>query len=312
MNSGSVLCVGSIGVDYVIWPAPKHSHIIELCYVNNILQCVGGCAANVSVILAKLGKKPRLVGRIGLDAAGHFVSGQLEKDGVDISDIVIDDKGNTGATAVLVSSDGSRSFMYAPGVNRNLNRLDVVIDDITEFDIIHLSDVFLLPRFTGSVVTDLFKEASSRGVITSLDTSWDPEGRWLDLLGSYLPYLDFFFTSLEEASQLAPGLKPHDMVSRFLTLGARTIILKMGSSGCIIANSGGERFTLKPRKVNPVDTTGAGDTFVGAFLSAFLEGVDLITSATIATRLAEECILSLGATLGLRRYTSAKEILGVN
>ena len=301
-----VLCVGSALADVTSWPVDTkelaHHHVrAEQTGIGP-----GGCAGNVSLGLAALGKSVSLAARVGTDATGSLLRNMFEKRGVESTYLVVDQVCPTGITLVLVDPAGERRFIYTPGANARLCPADLEAVSLSFFRVLHVSDFFLLPELEGQVMVQLLVSARNAGLMTSMDTIWDPSGRWMDLLKPCIAHLNVLFVSEEEADHLLPGLGPHEVVTRLLQLGAETVVLKQGEAGSLVA-SGERRVSIQARKITPRDTTGAGDAYVAAFLAAVLEGLELERAAALASRFAEEIILHMGATAGMKTYASVAD-----
>ncbi|MDJ0838542.1 MAG: sugar kinase [Acidobacteriota bacterium] len=302
-----ILCIGSTLADVTAWPVDTvelaHKHVLG----SKTSIGPGGCATNVSWGLASLGKSVSLLSRVGNDAPARLVRELLNERGVDTSLMRIDNQTPTGITIVMVEETGERRFLYTPGANAEICADDLNGIQLSDYRLLHISDTFLLTGLEGEPLTSLLAEAQSKGVLTSMDTVWDPSGRWMEQLVPYLPHLDIFLVSEEEARHLLPGMDPNRIVTRFLELGAGTVLLKRGEKGSLAA-AGNERLVIPAEKVEPRDTTGAGDAYAAGFLAATLEGRNLAEAARAATRLATHSIAALGATSGIRRFADTREL----
>jgi len=298
-----VLCIGSALVDFTLWPADPERIVREHFQVESSDIGIGGCGGNASMGFASLGKTTSLLARLGSDVLSDLARGILSKGGVDLSHLAVDPVLEIGRTLVLVSQNGERRFLYKPGANAHLCQADCSGIQISQFSLIHSTDLFLLPEVQGKPLVSMLQEARKSGVLTSLDTVWDPSGRWFKTLEPLLPHLDYLFVSTEEAVHIFPGLDPQEQVSAFLERIPGTVVLKRGENGCLIGR-GDQRFSVKPQFIKAKDTTGAGDAFTASFMCCVLEGMDLQRTARIATAFAGEVIQFLGATSGLKPYAS--------
>ena len=133
---------------------------------------------------------------------------------------------------------------------------------------------------------DLLKKCQEMGKTTFLDVCWDAKGNWGKVLDCCLPYLDFFMPSIDEAIQLADGKEdPEEIADVFMAKGAKNVIIKLGKRGSFLRRAGETKGKIFPivGRAKPVDTTGAGDSFDGAFLCGLLEGMSLLDAAKLAT-----------------------------
>ena len=301
-----VLCIGSALADITSWPVETQELVRHHVRAEQTGIGPGGCAGNVSIGLAALGKDVSLLARLGNDGSGSLVGNLFRERGVDTRHLVLDQANPTGITLVLVDRSGERRFIYTPGANARLCPADLEAISFSSFRLLHISDIFLLPELEGQAMVPFLVSAREAGLTTSMDTVWDSSGRWMDLLEPCIPYLNFLFVSEEEACHLLPGLGSNEVVTRLLELGAETVILKLGAKGSLVAR-GLERVSIQARDITPRDTTGAGDAYVAAFLAAVLEGLELTQAASLASRFAEQTIRHMGATSGMERHASVAE-----
>ena len=307
----TILCVGSALADITSWPvniselAERHQ-CPEITFVGP-----GGCAANQAIGLTALGKSVTLIARLADDHLGCIVRDELESRGVGVSGLITDSALPTGKTLVLVDREGERRFIYTAGANGNLQPEDIDEVDVSTFKALHIPDIFLINHLHGRPLLHLLERARKAGLMTSMDTIWDPDGRWMDALKPYLPLLDILFVSEEEAAHLLPGLTAEQWIQTFLDLGVGMVALKRGAAGSMIGK-GEDRWQVIPPKVNPLDTTGAGDAYVAGFLSAILEGVNPEQAAQIADAFAVHSLSWLGATWKMGRWTSSESFFKKN
>lgn len=290
-----VCCVGSTILDITTYPIDLPKLSSEHQKGEQTQLGPGGCAGNVSINLVGLGKDVDLVARVGSGPIGQLLRQLLKSRGVHTSHLINDSDTETGKAIVLVDDGGDRRFIYTPGANACLEPGDLVTVRTNQYQAVHISDVFLLPEVEGPPLANLLRQARIDGCITSMDTIWDPSGRWLPLLLPHLPYLDILFCSEEEACHLLPGHTVDQILDRLLKEGTRCVVLKQGEQGCSIATVS-ERFQVPAFETPVLDTTGAGDAFVAAFLSGILEGMGLRDTAVHATAFASHSIRFLGAT----------------
>jgi sugar/nucleoside kinase (ribokinase family) len=162
----------------------------------------------------------------------------------------------------------------------------------------HLANIFALPQMRRRAPESL-RNAREAGLTTSLDTGWDARGRWLEDIEGCLPYLDLLFLNQDEARMLSGFADPDQAARRMQALGAGDVIIKLGAEGCAVFTSDGvSRFA--GFQVEVVDTTGAGDCFVGGFLAALSEGCDYSGAARFANAVGALSVQKLGAINGVR------------
>jgi sugar/nucleoside kinase (ribokinase family) len=142
------------------------------------------------------------------------------------------------------------------------------------------------------------------GCSVLLDTAGAPP-KGLRLPRTFLPYVDYFLPSLDEATQITGERTPGRIVAVLRAAGARGVLgVKMGRDGSYIDCNNMARWVppLKVRRV--VDATGAGDAFIAGFLAATLKGYDPFEAGTFGNAVAAQCITAVGASTAIRRFSS--------
>jgi sugar/nucleoside kinase (ribokinase family) len=314
-----VACVGIVVADCVARPVLKQPQAGQLELVDTIGLYSGGSAANTGYDLARLGIRVALIGRIGTDGFGDFLEAEAKRVGCDSSLLKRDPSTGTSSSIVTVTPDGERTFLHSIGANAKLTPNDVPLQNLKTqgVRILHLAGFFILTAMEGEhgePATELFKQASSLGIITSLDCVWDATGRWGSLISSVLPQTDIFCPSIHEAraiTGLAPSATPQEIALGLFNIGVRQIVaLKMGAEGSFVMSRDGIQHLVKAPKVETIDGTGAGDAFIAGFLAAHLRGMNLLECAQFGNATGALCVGALGATAGVTNW-EAVQILAV-
>jgi ribokinase len=249
----------------------------------------GGCSANFAMQCARLGMDIQLFGKVGDDVFGTFVLVELEDNKVDTKNVLLTDR-KTGVTVAMVQGI-ERSFVTFRGENATYNINDIDLSKI-EADLVHLPSYFLLDglRYDYAHLIDLLHGA---GIKVSFDTGWDPRGfkkEEVEPLFDIIPKVDIFLPNLDEARKILgdDSLTPEGAARILLDMGVKVVVIKMGKDGCYVTD--GKTADYVPAfKVKVVDTTGAGDTFMAGFISAYVNGRSL-----------RECAVIGAATAGLK------------
>lgn len=295
---GSVACVGIYVADALAKPVDETPERGKLVLFDQLELHTGGCANNTAIALARLGVPTRALGKVGRDAFGDFVLQRLTEAGVDTEGMIRTDT-NTSFTFVMVASDGERSFFHTIGANADLAAPDIRRDLIEDAKVLHVAGTFLMPGFDGAPTAELLRWARGRDIVTALDTTWDSSGKWLDTVRDALPHLDFFLPSIEEAREMTGRESTEDVAQALLDLGVGTVALKLGSEGSYIRNAD-SRLNIPAIAVDAVDTTGAGDSYVGGFLAGQAMGWDLERCGRLGSATGAACVTAIGTTPGLR------------
>ncbi len=276
-------------------------------WVDCIRTSIGGNGANTSYALAKLGAQVRLLSYCGDDPLGHSLIEELSAAGVDVRHIVRAAGEATATTVVLVNDKGARAFLHQPGVSKVAFRAPVnftpdLTGGISHF---HLGNPFGLVEMRSRAASTM-ENAKRARLTTSLDAGWDSRGEWISVVGPCLPHTDLLFVN-EEESRMLTGLADPGMAARSLKQqGAGSVVVKKGAYGCSVCVDEGE-FDVPGFAVQPVDSTGAGDCFAGAFLAACGRGLDSRAAARFANAVGALNVSAVGAVAGLLDYEQTME-----
>jgi sugar/nucleoside kinase (ribokinase family) len=233
-----------------------------------ISQGPGGSAATQAVWLAREGIGVDFVGRVG--ARDHAAQSEvLRRAGVD-PHLAADDARETGRLVAIVDPSGERSFLTDRGANDGLQPEDIPDELIARADHIHLSAYSFFAPSSREAARSAMRRAGGRPV------SVDPaSAEFLREVGAtafreWTEGAAMLFPNAEEAAVLAETDDPEAQIERLGEVYP-LVVIKRGSAGCE-AGRGAERWRVSAPRVRVVDTTGAGDAFVAAFLAAHLRG----------------------------------------
>lgn len=295
-----VVCLGGVIADIVTCAIDRLPGQGKLALINTVQLHPGGCAGNSALALAKIGLRAAVIGKVGADPFGRYLTAQLESAGVNMSGLKIHSKSTTSTSVVLIGSHGERRFLFAPGVLDTFEEKDADFAIIRKACILFIAGALLFPRFDGKPMARILCRARERGVFTALDVVWDATGRWRENLDPCLPYLDLVMPSKDEAAALTGQSKVPDMAAELIGRGARLVVIKMGARDCYIKKRSGETHVIPSYRVPVVDTTGAGDSFAAGFLAGIVQGWDLDRCGRFANAVGAHCVMALGATAGVK------------
>jgi sugar/nucleoside kinase (ribokinase family) len=247
--------------------------------VDGISLVIGGSAAITAVAAARLGLRVALAAAVGADPAGGFMRDQLAAEGVDVTFVAVRGDAPTGMTVAL-SRGGDRAILTALGAVASLTAADVPEKLLADARHVHASSWFLLQDCLGPGLGTLFSAARSAGVMTSLDTNWDPSGRWASPdLSAAIAQAGLLLPNEAEAIRLAGADDLDAAVSALVAAGPR-VVVKLGERGALCAD-GRSRCLVSLPPVTPVDATGAGDCFNAGLIAGLLDGLDLAAAAAL-------------------------------
>ena len=297
-----VVCLGILVADVIARPVDTMPAAGSLGLVDEIEVHAGGCAVNVASALAALGLDAGVVGKVGDDLFGDYLLGVLEERGVERDGVLRDERVGTSASVVLVDRGGERTFLHVPGANADLTEEELDPDLLYAGRALHLAGVLVMEGLDGEPFAGIAAEARRRGILVSLDTVWDPTGRW-SRLEPCLPHLDYALPSLAEGRALSGQKEAPEVAAWLRARGARNVLLTMGGEGCYAAGEGfegsdGFEGPVSAPPIEAVDGTGAGDAFAAGVLYGALAGRSLEQCARLGCAAGAMASTVVGATLG--------------
>ncbi|WP_426700186.1 carbohydrate kinase family protein [Rhodanobacter sp. Col0626] len=266
-----ILIVGEINVDLVFkqcqaLPTPGREVLAE-----DFCMTPGSSSMICAMGLARLGDPVSFHGKVGADTWGDHCLDALRRAGIDVASVQQDPNLRTGVTASL-STPQDRALVTFAGAIDVLRADDVGDALLAGADHLHVSSYYL-QRALRPDCRALFARARKAGLTTSLDPGFDPQQAWGDDLRDTLNEVDLF---LPNELELA-AITGHDDVLdglRALDLGHTLTVVKRGQRGCASLDHG-RLHEVPAFAVDPVDSTGAGDSFDAGFLHAWLRGLPL-------------------------------------
>ena len=274
--------------------------------VGSISLVIGGSAAITAVAAARLGLRVALAAAVGADPAGRFMLDQLAASGVDVGAVVVRDDAPTGMTVAL-SRGGDRAILTALGAVASLTAADVPTSLLAGARHVHASSWFLLQDCLGPGLAALFSAARSAGVTTSLDTNWDPSGRWASPhLSAAIAQASLLLPNEAEAVRLA-GAEDLDAAAGALAAAGPRVVVKLGERGALCAD-GPARYRISLPPVRPVDATGAGDCFNAGLIAGLLDGLDLPRAAALGCAAGALSTAAPGGTAGAPDMATAAQL----
>jgi sugar/nucleoside kinase (ribokinase family) len=298
--SALVLVVGDANPDLVLRGdvVPRFGQAEQLLDSKALL--IGGSAAITAHGLARLDRPVSLVAAVGSDVFAQPMLTELTTAGVQLDHVVERRDVPTGLTIVL-SRATDRAILTHPGAIPTLTARDVLSAVDEDVRHVHVASLFLQPSLAAELPAVL-AEIHTRGVTTSLDTNDDPARRWQGV-AELLPHLDVLLPNESEALALARTITGTSTTSpaeaaHLLADRGPLVVVKCGENGAVAAEPGGTHHTAPAVPCDPVDTTGAGDTFDAAFLDGWLDAVPIDRCLARAVRAGAAAVGAVGGTAG--------------
>jgi ribokinase len=264
-----VVVIGSLNMDLVT-RAPRLPKGGETLIGQSFTTVSGGKGANQAVAAARLGAQVSMIGCVGNDAYGEALRGALLAEQIDCQAVSTID-GSSGVALIVVDDSSQNTIVIVPGANGALTA-----EAIDRFDsVIRAADVLICQlEVPDASVGHALKRGRELGKTVILNPA--PVSR--PLPSDWYASIDYLIPNESEASALS-GLSVDSLdtaqaaATRLIALGADKVIITLGAQGSLFAD--GQRFEHFPAPVvKAVDTTAAGDTFVGGFAAALAAGKD--------------------------------------
>ncbi len=300
---GRVFVAGSINMD-VVAIADRHPKVGETIAGKSVQYFPGGKGANQAVAAAKLGAPTALIGRLGRDAFGQQLRAFLAAQAVDLAGVRETAGADTG-TAIITVAAADNTIVVVPGANALVSAEDVGDVSFAEGDV--AVSQFEIPQ---SAIVAFFSRARAAGATTILNPA--PAMRFEPGL---LELVDILILNETELGFLThTELRDDDDPARFveaagaLQSGGRIVCVTLGKRG-VLALIGGQAIVIAGRAVNAVDTTGAGDCFVGALASRLAGGAAVRDALDYANAAASICVQRMGAAPSMPTTAEVMEVL---
>ncbi|MEI8208536.1 MAG: PfkB family carbohydrate kinase [Methylococcales bacterium] len=276
-----VLCVGHASYD-LVFSVNHHPLADEKIVADSFLGCGGGPAANAAVTVAKLGFSTAFAGYLGNDIYGEKHQQEFFDWGVN-TDLIIHGSSPTPLSTILVKPNGHRALVNYKGDTLALCANAIDFSSVT-------AKVVLFDGHEPHVSLDLIHHLKQSGSLTVLDAGSVHEGTL-----SLMTKVDYLVCSEKFAVQFAG-----DEITALTRLGhvSPNVVITLGERG-LIWQKEQVQGSLPAFPVTPVDTTGAGDAFHGAFAAAVASGMDWDDILRYASAAGAICCTKMGARPGL-------------
>jgi len=286
---GRVFIAGSINMD-VVATAERHPQIGETVAGKAVLYFPGGKGANQAVAASRLGAKTTLIGRLGKDSFGAELRTFLGAQGIELGSVR--DADTHSGTAIITVAASDNTIVVIPGSNALVSADDVANVPLAKGDV--AVSQFEIPLPT---IAAFFQRARSAGATTLLNPA--PAQKMSAELLALVDILVLNETELGFLAgvELSDGDEAATIIDVARQLQAREdqiICVTLGKRG-VLALAGREEFAVPGRVVKAVDTTGAGDCFVGALAAQLAKGVSLRAALAFANAAASISVQRMGA-----------------
>lgn len=296
--AGRIIVAGSLNMDLVV-RSPRHPKPGETLLGSDFLTFPGGKGANQAVAAARVGAITSMIGRVGKDAFGDALLANLKQNGVETR-YVIQDGGASGVALITVSDDGQNTIVVAQGANALL----------TPEDVDHAADLFaaggvLLTQLEVPLesIAHAIELAKSHGIPVLLNPA---PAQPLD--ESLLRMVDYLLPNQHELALLTGEEDVEQGVVALRSLGVRNVLVTLGGDGVLLVSET-TRVHVPAHQVTPVDTTAAGDAFVGAFGAALAAGRSPLEAVRWGNAAGALAVTRTGAQPSLPTRAEVEELL---
>ena len=262
-----ILCIGEALIDMICTDTGS-----SLSKGENFLKKPGGAPTNVAAAIAALGGDVLLSAKVGSDPFGQQLIDVMRDFGVSTVWMLQDKNHFTTFAFVSLMEDGERDFVFNRGADGQLNKNDVAGIDLDECAIVHFgSATAFLPGPLRSAYKGLLQKAREKNIFVSFDPNfrqllWKSNvSSFIKQSWNFMEQCDFFKVSDEEAMLLTGKDSVFDAASILAEKTKATFCITLGKEGTMMVHKK-IKSTIPSIPVKPIDTTGAGDAFVGAVL----------------------------------------------
>ena len=283
-----ILVIGSANADYVIH-SPKFPKPGETLTGSNFAINAGGKGLNQAIAIAKLGGNVNFLGALGKDSNGDMLLNELKQNGVSFTGIR---SSSPTGIAIITVSQGENYIILNEGANKELTKeaIENYADMIKSCDYCVLQ--LEIPVETVVRICEIAKSGKTKIVLNPAPYKKIPE--------EIFPLVDYLIPNEHEAEDLTGIVLNTDQnckkaVERLLKMGVKNVIITLGERGCVY-NAGDDTVFCPAKKVKAVDTTSAGDCFIGAVISKLCQNNTIEQAIDFASKASAITVSREGAS----------------
>jgi sugar/nucleoside kinase (ribokinase family) len=291
-----LIVYGDIGMDIFV-QVDAIPHTGEDAIAHELALLPAGSAANCAAIAARLGTLVEFVGLTGRDQLAEMLVADLRKYQVGVRHLRQVD-GPAAVIIAVVDAQGERTMFSYRGVSTQTAYGELPHDLIGHDDYLHLSGYSFQDEYSKASALACMAQAREKGARIALDPSFHFAREYKSNHAHALQDIDFIFPNREEAALMSGTDDPAAAAAIIRAFGPKTVVIKLGSQGCLIASNQATLHVPAYPANAVVDTTGAGDAFCGGFLAALLRGLDLCLAAKMGHATAVQVIGQSGGRTG--------------
>lgn len=251
-------------------------------------QNPGGAPANMLTASTRLGMKTAFIGKVGTDMHGTFLKQVLEEQHICTKGMVFDDNFFTTLAFVELSESGERKFSFArkPGADTKLRLEEIDKKLLEQTKVFHFGSLSLTDEPCRTATMEAVKYAKEQGAMISYDPNyrellWKSKEQAIKEMRAPIPYVNVLKISDEETGLMTGEADPIKASERLVEQGISVVVVTLGEKGALVCTK--EGYSIVPGFVSKVvDTTGAGDSFWGGFISRIVASGREVNELTLA------------------------------
>ena len=302
-----VAVVGSINMDLVV-RAPRFALAGETILGHAFNTIPGGKGANQAVAARRQGAEVCMIGRVGGDDFGDTMSRNLEREGINTERLVSDQGESSGVALITVDDSGENTIIVVPGANGRLSVADIE----AARKLIAEADILLMQLEIPLAVVEHAARAAREGGVTVILNAAPAR----PLSPQLLSLVDYLVVNETEVLLLARGTSatngttsPEEAARALQGIGARNVVITLGEEGAVLLPVSGASVPVPAFTVRAVDTTAAGDAFVGAFAVRLAAGAEPAEALRWANAAGALTVTREGAQPSLPTFAEVEEFL---
>lgn len=302
-----VLVIGELNVDMILNHIEGFPKIGAEILASDMNLVLGSSSAIFASNLSSQGVDVSFLGVLGKDQYGTLAIESLKGNGVDTSNIIYSETHKTGIT-VIMNYDMDRAMVTYPGAMTQLSLNHIQNIDLSPYQHVHISSVFLQPLLKDNLEA-ILTYLKSKGLTISLDPQWDPKEEWDLDLKKLLPLIDVFLPNVNEFRALTGSENINQGITQ-LAPRYNIIAVKQGEDGAVLFANDQEPI-YKAAFINSqvVDCIGAGDSFDAGFVYGFIQDLSLEKCLERGNILGAANTTAPGGTSVFRDFNKTKEIV---
>lgn len=265
-----IVALGELLIDFTeAGRSPDNKKLFE--------QNPGGAPANLLTVASHMGYRTEFIGKVGKDMHGAFLKQTLQQEGIGTDYLIEDEKYFTTLAFVGIAKNGERTFSFSrkPGADTQLLPEELDQQLLKNCKIFHFGSLSLTDEPAKSATEEAIKIAKEAGALISYDPNyreslWKNQELAIERMSSVIENADVMKVSDEESLLLTGEDAYEQAAEKLLQMGPKLVAVTLGGDGVLIATEK-KKAIISGYRVQTVDTTGAGDSFWGGFLSHFLK-----------------------------------------